>query len=190
MYESNYLKHYGVLGMKWGVRRYQNKDGSYTTAGKARRNTDGSTNKTPTKKKASSSEKAVERAKRKTAILEEKAKQAELKSRVKAAQEAKRREEYQSRIKAAEVKKLEKLASQKVSEVPEKKVSSGQNYVGSIMGDVGKKVLVTALSGAALYALSQAAGHKMDGGLKGQKDNPEFWQGLGSAMFNGGAKKK
>lgn len=29
------LMHYGVVGMKWGVRRYQNADGSYTTAGKA-----------------------------------------------------------------------------------------------------------------------------------------------------------
>lgn len=35
-YESNYLSHYGVLGMKWGVRRYQNKDGSLTPAGKER----------------------------------------------------------------------------------------------------------------------------------------------------------
>ena len=30
----NYLAHYGVLGMKWGVRRYQNKDGTLTAAGK------------------------------------------------------------------------------------------------------------------------------------------------------------
>jgi hypothetical protein len=28
------LKHYGVKGMKWGVRRYQNKDGSLTYLGK------------------------------------------------------------------------------------------------------------------------------------------------------------
>lgn len=27
------LAHYGVLGMKWGVRRYQNADGSYTKRG-------------------------------------------------------------------------------------------------------------------------------------------------------------
>ena len=30
------LYHHGILGMKWGVRRYQNKDGSLTEAGKKR----------------------------------------------------------------------------------------------------------------------------------------------------------
>lgn len=31
------LYHHGVKGMKWGVRRYQNKDGTLTSAGKKRR---------------------------------------------------------------------------------------------------------------------------------------------------------
>ena len=40
-YGENYLAHYGIMGMKWGVRRYQNADGSLTAAGKERYGSDG-----------------------------------------------------------------------------------------------------------------------------------------------------
>lgn len=33
---GDYLSHHGILGMRWGIRRYQNKDGSLTEAGKRR----------------------------------------------------------------------------------------------------------------------------------------------------------
>lgn len=34
--EGSYLYHHGIKGQQWGVRRYQNPDGSYTDAGKKR----------------------------------------------------------------------------------------------------------------------------------------------------------
>ena len=37
---DSYIAHHGIIGMKWGVRRYQNKDGTLTNAGKKRYSTD------------------------------------------------------------------------------------------------------------------------------------------------------
>lgn len=37
VYYPDYLEHHGILGQKWGVRRYQNENGSYTKEGLERR---------------------------------------------------------------------------------------------------------------------------------------------------------
>lgn len=41
-YEQNYLAHFGIKGQKWGVRRFQNEDGTLTNAGKQRYGDDNS----------------------------------------------------------------------------------------------------------------------------------------------------
>lgn len=39
------IYHHGILGQKWGVRRYQNKDGSLTAAGKQRQKKESGSNR-------------------------------------------------------------------------------------------------------------------------------------------------
>ena len=60
MYES-YLVHHGILGMKWGIRRFQNEDGSLTSEGRRRYKYDveGSKNKYILAKNSYNKEKSV-----------------------------------------------------------------------------------------------------------------------------------
>ena len=62
------LYHWGIKGMKWGIRRYQNPDGSLTAAGKKRyTNPDGSLTEKGKKKFGDSVKSDAETPKRKTA---------------------------------------------------------------------------------------------------------------------------
>ena len=54
---SDELCHYGIRGMRWGIRRYQNSDGSLTTAGRKRYST-GKRHSIFTRKKTTSKVKA------------------------------------------------------------------------------------------------------------------------------------
>lgn len=58
---ENYLSHHGIKGMRWGVRQYQNKDGSLTNAGKKRRNEFSDTEKSVVNKLSNSYSKFVKK---------------------------------------------------------------------------------------------------------------------------------
>ena len=61
--EKDYLAHYGVKGMKWGIRRFQNRNGTLTAAGKKRRN------ETTEKRENSGLKKALKTGTKVTAVL-------------------------------------------------------------------------------------------------------------------------
>ena len=65
-YEEDSLTHYGIKGMKWGVRRFQNKDGSLTNAGKNRYSEDVEKAKAKYEARKKETRKARDRYNRKT----------------------------------------------------------------------------------------------------------------------------
>lgn len=62
IYAPNELAHYGILGQKWGIRRFQNPDGTLTEAGKKRYGTVENLEAGKTKKQAEKYEEAKKKA--------------------------------------------------------------------------------------------------------------------------------
>lgn len=69
---SDELFHYGIKGMKWGVRRYQNTDGTLTAAGKKRRSKDDNdiSNKRKLSKKSSKGIELQDKKQKRTDIIQ------------------------------------------------------------------------------------------------------------------------
>lgn len=136
MWKYNYydeLYHHGVLGMKWGIRRYQNKDGSLTPAGKRK----------AAKLKAKYTEltgKQLRSSPSKTKSQNGKASSEVPKKSIKDLSD----DELRSRINRLRAEKDYMDLSKQISAMNPKQISAGKKFVSH----VGNKIIVPALTDA------------------------------------------
>ena len=139
MEKTNDIWHYGIKGQKWGIRRYQNSDGTLTASGKRRQ-------KKEEKRQAKEARKQ--------------AKQVDKEIRQERAYASKNRRSLSDEELVSRVKRLEQ--ERKLKNLTDEDVATGRTAVKSFLKETGRRVLTTAAIGAAVYAGHYAMTGKFD----------------------------
>nr|DAL51647.1 MAG TPA_asm: hypothetical protein [Caudoviricetes sp.] len=146
------LYHWGIKGMKWGVRRYQNKDGTLTAAGKKHYAGDGNAGSEEQEAKA-------EYAPKRTGKNAEEYSDEELRARINRLQMEKQYRDLQGQtnIRVDDPNKelkaeKERLQLQKDVKQLRKDVYEGQSFVKDVMTASGKKFLTDAATNFMVYS--------------------------------------
>lgn len=137
------LYHHGILGQKWGVRRYQNKDGSLTAEGKAKLNKFKKDETTEIKNKLKSKKEKINK---KISETEDKEKKKELKSKLKKATTSAKAE-------------IEVVKNYTLKDVKKEKIAVGAEVTAKTLAAVGTFVIpmVPDVAGVALIASTKGA---------------------------------
>ena len=138
-----YIQHYGVLGMKWGIRRYQNADGTLTAAGKKR-----------------AAKQELKQAKKEAKAAKKEAKAAQKAEKRERANASKNRRQLSDEELNKRVKRLEQ--EKKLKNLTDEDVAPGRTAVKNFLKSTGGRVLTTAAVGGLVYAGHYAMTGKFD----------------------------
>jgi hypothetical protein len=178
MVRDEELYHWGIKGMKWGVRRFQNPDGSLTPAGKKRYSAEGGEGE----EKPNYAPKAPKKIAGDYTDDELRAQinrmQMEKQYRDLAGQTNVREDDPNKELKL----QRERLQLQRDVKNLKKEINSGQTFVGSVLSDAGKKALTTMATGAMLYMGKQT--------VKTLFNNPDLANAVGKGSLDKEEKKK
>ena len=140
--DNDELYHHGIKGMKWGVRRYQNKDGSYTQAGKRRASSSNSKSGNSVGAKIKTSM-ANRKASQHQKTLQKKAKEEALKESRKSVKDM-TDEELIAKTRRLEAERNYLQAKKQVAALQPKQVSKGQAFVKHVGNNVIKPAVTEA----------------------------------------------
>ena len=178
MVRDEELYHWGIKGMKWGVRRFQNPDGSLTPAGKKRYNAENGEgeekpNYAPKAPKKNASDYTDDELRTQINRM-----QMEKQYRDLAGQTNVREDDPNKELKV----QRERLQLQRDVKNLKKEINSGQTFVGSVLSDAGKRALTTMATGAMLYMGRQT--------VKALFNNPDLANAVGKGSLDKEEKKK
>lgn len=165
-YNSNVLCHWGIKGQKWGVRRYQNRDGTLTAAGKVRYS-DGNASSSPSSAAKTSSSDSM--AKTSTKTISEMSDD-DLRKLV-------NRKQIERQLR--DLMAAEERSNQPVAQQTQQK---GQGMVSKALKSAGEQALTTMAKGAILYAGSTFVSTALK--------NPELAKAIATGSMGGGQDKK